>query len=172
MPHRSIAHYALDFVDSLPTVPRINYTNAVLAKRRWGQNLYCRNNYHLPHHGTTARVDYLPVQRHAIYVAKWFIPFYIHSKAHTKAAKKWLDTFETRSKKTGKNHNTVVSDHYFEHSQLGKEDEPQVPILVCMTYADRLLSEEMDDDGKYHTGNAKKTIAENLGVCILTWHFS
>ena len=79
-----------------------------------------------------------------------------------------MDTFETRNEKPDEFHkkHNVVSDHYFEYSRFSEEDDPGVPILVCMTYADRLLSEELDEDGKYHTGNAKKAIAENLEVSI------
>ena len=59
-----------------------------------------------------------------------------------------------------------MSDHYFESNRFGIEDA-DVPVLVCMTFADRLLAEMLDEDGKYDAGKAKKGIAENLEVSLL-----
>ena len=57
----------------------------------------------------------------------------------------------------------VISDPQFESIRI-KGEESGVPVLVCMTFADRLLAEMLDDDGKYNEGKAKKDIAKHFEV--------
>ncbi len=60
----------------------------------------------------------------------------------------------------------VISDPQFESTMI-KGVESDVPILVCMTFADRLLAEMLDDNGKYNEGRAKKDIAKHFEVRVL-----
>ena len=91
------------------------------------------------------------------------------SKAHTKDAKKWLDLFEKNeddshhAKKMTDDYN-VISDNHFESSRHRNDDSSKVPVLVCMTFADRLLAEMLDEDGKYHEERTKKAIAKHFDV--------
>lgn len=99
-----------------------------------------------------------------------FIIFFFSSKAHTKDAKKWLDLFEKGESKTG-THNemsqdyNVISDHHFEYTRLRDEKEiSSVPVLMCMTFADRLFAEMLDEDGKYNEARIKKDVAKHFEV--------
>ena len=90
------------------------------------------------------------------------------SKAHTKDAKKWLEMFErnndlTEKPNKGNDHYSVISEQLFESNRL-RNDDSGVPVLVCMTFADRLLAEMLDDDGKYNEGKTKKDIAKHFDV--------
>ena len=60
---------------------------------------------------------------------------------------------------------SVISGQHFETSELGNEAS-NAPVLVCMTFADRLLAEMLDKDGKYDEGKAKKVIAKHFDVSI------
>lgn len=88
-----------------------------------------------------------------------FVPYYCR-KAHTKDALKWLDIFEKRRQISGKHDNPGEA---FASTDLQNE-ESSVPVLVCMTFADRLLAELMDDNGKYDVARAKKQVAKNFEV--------
>lgn len=94
------------------------------------------------------------------------------SKAHTKDAKKWLEMFENKESDSAKPNKgsgdcRVISDPQFESNRI-KGEESDVPILMCMTFADRLLAEMLDDNGEYHAGRAKKDIAKHFEVSTLT----
>ena len=95
------------------------------------------------------------------------------SKAHTKDAKKWLDLFEKNGHeiddvKKMAGDNNVVSDDHFESNRPRDNDSSNVPVLVCMTFADRLLAEMLDEDGKYHEERTKKAIAKHFDVSLMT----
>jgi hypothetical protein len=88
------------------------------------------------------------------------------SKAHTKDAKKWLEMFENKSEdESAKDSDDcrVISDPQFESNRI-KGEESDVPILMCMTFADRLLAEMLDDSGEYNKARAKKDIAKHFEV--------
>ena len=76
-------------------------------------------------------------------------------KKETESAEhnKWTDDYN------------VISDAQFESNRIKSEDS-NVPVLVCMTFADRLLAEMLDEDGKYNEGRAKKDIAKHFEVSI------
>ena len=57
----------------------------------------------------------------------------------------------------------VISDPQFESNRIEGE-ESDVPILMCMTFADRLLAEMLNDNGEYNEGMAKKDIAKHFEV--------
>ena len=65
------------------------------------------------------------------------------------------------------NEYSVISEHHFE-SKRHTSAESNVPVLVCMTFADRLLAEMMDDEGKYNEAVTKKDIAKHFEVSA--WH--
>ena len=71
-----------------------------------------------------------------------------YSKAHTKAAKEWLNTFEGGTSPSQ------------ESSATRGDEENDMSVLVCMTFADRLLAEVLD--GNY--GEAKAKIASHFEV--------
>ena len=92
----------------------------------------------------------------------------MYSKAHTKDAKKWLDTFEKNQDEVDKaskssEEYSVISEHHFE-SKRHTSPESNVPVLVCMTFADRLLAEMLDEDGKYNPAVTRKDIAKHFEV--------
>ena len=92
----------------------------------------------------------------------------IYSKAHTKDAKKWLDTFEKNQDEVDKatkasEEYSVISEHHFE-SKRHTSPESNVPVLVCMTFADRLLAEMLDENGKYNPAVTRKDIAKHFEV--------
>ena len=92
----------------------------------------------------------------------------LFSKAHTKDAKKWLEMFENKGNSSAKPSKDsedckVISDPHFESNRI-KGEESTVPVLMCMTFADRLLAEMLDDNGKYNEGMAKKDIAKHFEV--------
>lgn len=98
---------------------------------------------------------------------------FVFSKAHTKDAKKWLDMFEKSkdeldrlNKQPGEDY-SVISEHHFE-SKRHTSAESKVPVLVCMTFADRLLAEMLDEEGKYNPAVTKKDIAKHFEVS--SWH--
>ena len=97
----------------------------------------------------------------------------LSSKAHTKDAKKWLEMFENKleddSAKPDKESDAcrVISDPHFESNRIEGE-ESKVPILMCMTFADRLLAEMLDDDHEYNKARAKKDIAKHFEVSIVS----
>ena len=65
---------------------------------------------------------------------------YAHRKAHTESAKKWLEILEDKS----------------------------VPVLVCLTYADKLYAECMGKDGSHpKPQDIKHKIAEETDVSML-----
>ena len=90
------------------------------------------------------------------------------SKAHTKDAKKWLEMFENKSEDDSAKLNDcrVISDPQFEANRIEGE-KSDVPILMCMTFADRLLAEMLDDNGEYNKPRAKKDIAKHFEVSAL-----
>ena len=57
----------------------------------------------------------------------------------------------------------VISDPQFESNRI-KGEESDVPVLMCMTFADRQLAEMLDDNGEYNEGMAKKDIAKHFEV--------
>ena len=57
----------------------------------------------------------------------------------------------------------VISDPQFESSRIEGEGA-EVPVLMCMTFADRLLAEMLDDSGEYNKARAKKDIAKHFEV--------
>ena len=97
------------------------------------------------------------------------------SKAHTKDAKKWLEMFQNesvendsaKSSKGSTDDCRVISEPQFESIRIEGE-ESRVPILMCMTFADRLLAEMLDDNGEYNKARAKKDIAKHFEVSVLT----
>ena len=99
----------------------------------------------------------------------WIFVAFSFSKAHTKDAKRWLELFENKSKDESAKPNKdsddciVISDPQFESSRI-KGEESDVPILMCMTFADRLLAEMLDDSGEYNKARAKKDIAKHFEV--------
>lgn len=60
----------------------------------------------------------------------------------------------------------VISDPQFEANRIEGE-KSDVPILMCMTFADRLLAEMLDDNGEYNKARAKKDIAKHFEVSAL-----
>ena len=54
-------------------------------------------------------------------------------------------------------------------SYNGLVDEDSRPVLVCMTFADRLLAEMMDHDGKYDQVIAKRKIENHFKVDVIYW---
>ena len=96
-----------------------------------------------------------------------FTNSYLSSKAHTKDAKKWLELFENKPKAESASKDSddcrVISDPQFESSRIEGE-EAEVPVLMCMTFADRLLAEMLDDSGEYNKARAKKDIAKHFEV--------
>ena len=87
-----------------------------------------------------------------------FKSFFAFSKAHTKDALKWLHVFEKRDE--GSESANSSSDG------SGLVDEDSRPVLVCMTFADRLLAEMMDD-GRYDRVTAKRKIENHFKVDLL-----
>ena len=83
-----------------------------------------------------------------------------YSKAHTKDAAKWLDIYEKRSSISSED--TDVGNSFASISL--KNDEPDVPVLVCMTFADKVLAELLDDNGKYNEARAKSDVAKHFEV--------
>ena len=79
----------------------------------------------------------------------------LFSKAHTKDAIKWLRVFEKRDEGSESTNNSS------DGSSLVDEDSR--PVLVCMTFADRLLAEMMVD-GKYDQVIAKRKIENHFKV--------
>lgn len=57
----------------------------------------------------------------------------------------------------------VISEPQFESNGV-KGEESGVPILMCMTFADKLLAEELDEKGEYNEGKVKKDIAKHFEV--------
>lgn len=84
-----------------------------------------------------------------------------YSKAHTKDALKWLNIYEKRSEISADEHSNP--ENTFASIQL-RQEESDVPVLVCMTFADRLLAEMMDRDGKYNPSHAKIEIGRHFEV--------
>lgn len=80
-----------------------------------------------------------------------FVLYYCR-RAHTKDALKWLDIFEKRRQ---------ICDN---PSIALQNEESSVPVLVCMTFADKLLAELMDDSGKYDVARARTQVAKNFEV--------
>lgn len=68
---------------------------------------------------------------------------------------KWLDIFEKRRQ---------ICDEHDNPSIALQNEESSVPVLVCMTFADRLLAELMDDNGKYDVARARIQVAKNFEV--------
>ena len=68
------------------------------------------------------------------------LPAYVyfpHRKAHTQSAKKWLEMLEDKS----------------------------VPVLVCLTYADKLYAEHMGKDGSHpEVSHIQQRVAEECSV--------
>ena len=95
------------------------------------------------------------------------LSFKLSSKAHTKDAKKWLDTFENKYVHNDHSQVTddfsVISDQHFESNRPTNEDS-SVPVLVCMTFADRLFAEMLDEEGKYDEGQTRKDISKHFEV--------
>ena len=60
----------------------------------------------------------------------------IFRRTHTKACIEWLKWFERKN----------------------------IPVLVCQTHVDRLIAEQMNDDGIYNTEQVKRQIAEESKV--------
>ena len=69
----------------------------------------------------------------------------------------------TEKANKGIDHHNVISEQLFESNRL-RNDDSGVPVLVCMTFADRLLAEMLDDDDKYNEGKTKKDIAKHFDV--------
>lgn len=78
--------------------------------------------------------------------------YYLSSKAHTEDAIQWLSIFD------GKNETNKTRDN----SILKNKDSR--PILVCMTFADRLVAEMMDEDGRYDKVKAKTKVKQHFEV--------
>ena len=58
----------------------------------------------------------------------------------------------------------LISDLQFDKKQ--QKGGEKVPVLVCMTHADKLLAEFMEDDPEnYNPGQGKKGIARHFEVC-------
>lgn len=101
-----------------------------------------------------------------------FIFLHFYSKAHTKAAKEWLEKFEVdvdgcdeEMESMRRNPRRLISDLQFDKKQKTNRGE-KVPVLVCMTHADKLLAEFMEDDPEnYNPGEGKKGIAHHFDVC-------
>ena len=83
-----------------------------------------------------------------------FVLYYCR-KAHTKDALKWLDIFEKRRQ---------IYDEHDNPSIALQHEESSVPVLVCMTFADRLLAELMDDNSQYDAAKARIQVAKNFEV--------
>ena len=87
----------------------------------------------------------------------------LFSKAHTKDAKEWLSTFENRTEVT----NESGSPTEFSHLRSG---EASGPVLVCMTFADRVLAEVLENCS---IGEAKTRVASHFEVpCSLSLSLS
>ena len=91
-------------------------------------------------------------------------------KVHTKAAKEWLKKFEVTEgggeeelELMKNNLRSVISGQHFESK---KPDGEKVPVLVCLTFADRLLVRDFmnQDSGQYNIGEAEKGIAKHFEV--------
>ena len=68
----------------------------------------------------------------------------------------------------------VISEQHFESSRLRNEDS-RVPVLVCMTFADRLLAEMLDKEGKYNEVTTRKAMTKHFEVSNMNlgcYHFS
>ena len=93
-----------------------------------------------------------------------------YRKAHTAAAKEWLKRFEVTEggseeemKLMRENPHSIVSGVKLESKRNICGDK--VPVLVCLTFADRLLVRDfMEDSGHYDRGEAKKGIAKHFEV--------
>ena len=71
-----------------------------------------------------------------------------------------MHVFEKRESDEGSDStSTSSSDDY-----IGLVDEDSRPVLVCMTFADRLLAEMMDHDGRYDQVIAKRKIENHFKV--------
>ena len=84
-----------------------------------------------------------------------------YRKANTKDSLKWLDIYEKRSSISSED--TIDIGNSFASISL-KSDEPDVPVLVCMTFADKILAELLDDGGKYDEAKAKSDVAKHFEV--------
>ena len=69
----------------------------------------------------------------------------------------WLPKFESRGKGSDK-----VDDH------SSNNEDNDVPLLVCMSFADKVLAEMMDENGEYDKVIAKQEIEEHFEVCSFT----
>ena len=89
----------------------------------------------------------------------FFFFFFVltHRKIISENAKLWLPKFETRGKESDK-----VDDH------SSNNEDNDVPLLVCMSFADKVLAEMMDEDGKYDRVTAKREVEEHFEVGIFT----
>ena len=89
---------------------------------------------------------------------------FTHSKIVSSNAKAWLPIFETRGKGSDKINNP--SD-----ASSPKNEDTNFPLLVCMTYADKVVAEMMNEQsGKYSKSSAKQEVEEHfeVGPCITT----
>ena len=82
---------------------------------------------------------------------------FICRKIVSENAKLWLPKFESRGKGSDK-----VDDH------SSNNEDNDVPLLVCMSFADKVLAEMMDENGKYDKVTAKQEIEEHFEVCPFT----
>ena len=95
---------------------------------------------------------------------------YAYRKAHTAAAKEWLKRFEVTEggseeemKLMRENPHGLMSGEISEPKKKIRGEK--VPVLVCLTFADRLLVRDfMNDSGQYDRGEAKKGIAKHFEV--------
>ncbi len=90
-----------------------------------------------------------------IIITAFFV--FTHSKVFSENTQLWLPKFETRGKESDK------VDDQNDHIPNNNEDT-DVPLLVCMTFADKVLAEVMDEDGKYDKVTAKQEVEEHFQV--------
>ena len=60
-------------------------------------------------------------------------------RAHTESTKQWLSILESE----------------------------KVPVLICLTFADKLFAELMGNNGDYDIGQVKLGVEKQLKVCVL-----
>ena len=76
-----------------------------------------------------------------------------HRKIVSENTKLWLPKFETRGKESDK-----VDDH------SSNNEDNDVPLLVCMSFADKVVAEVMDEDGKCDKVTTKQEVEQHFEV--------